>query len=138
MIVGNTVRWTAKDDQGTYSYKGVVKEVTDTHVKLETDEGIFSVEKNDGTFKVLKRTAYVPPVDVLAKIVTKTSSKKPAGTKTKRVGKTTRVQALEIYKRMSVNAEPARKDVIAAFVKDLGMTPAGASTYHYNCKKVTK
>lgn len=47
-----------------------------------------------------------------------------AGTKMER--------ALEIYKNMP---GASRQQIIDAFVSQLGMTPAGASTYQYNCKK---
>lgn len=41
-------------------------------------------------------------------------------------------QALVIYKNLT---DKSRKNVIATFVKELNMTPAGASTYQYTCKK---
>lgn len=47
-----------------------------------------------------------------------------AGTKMER--------AIEIYKNMP---GATRQQIIDAFVSQLGMTPAGASTYQYNCKK---
>ena len=40
--------------------------------------------------------------------------------------------ALAIYKEM---ANAARKDVIARYISELGMTKAGASTYYQNAKK---
>lgn len=41
-------------------------------------------------------------------------------------------RAKELYK---ANAEKSRKEIIELFVKELNMTPAGASTYHAQCKK---
>lgn len=40
-------------------------------------------------------------------------------------------RAKELYK---ANAEKSRKEIIELFVKELNMTPAGASTYHAQCK----
>lgn len=39
------------------------------------------------------------------------------------------------YEMFTDNTNVARKDFIATLVEKLGMTPAAASTYHYNCKK---
>lgn len=44
--------------------------------------------------------------------------------------------AVAIYKEMMVDGKhPSRKDVIARFVAECGLTSAGASTYHSNIKK---
>lgn len=50
-------------------------------------------------------------------------------------GKSKRELAMEIYARMSGSS---RHEVIQAFVNELGMTPAGASTYYQNCKTLWK
>jgi hypothetical protein len=41
-------------------------------------------------------------------------------------------RAHAIYK---ANADKSRKEIIQLFVTELNMTPAGASTYHAQCKK---
>ncbi len=41
-------------------------------------------------------------------------------------------RARAIYK---ANADKSRKEIIQLFVTELNMTPAGASTYHAQCKK---
>lgn len=63
------------------------------------------------------------------------AAKKPA-TKSKRAKRengqpTKQDRAIEIFKRLS----GAKLDVIAAIQGELGMTPAGATTYYYNAKK---
>jgi len=66
-----------------------------------------------------------------------TKAAKPAKAKTepkKKTGKTKADLAAEIFERMG-GVKATRKDVIAAFVDEIGLTPAGASTYAYNCKK---
>lgn len=39
------------------------------------------------------------------------------------------------YEMFTANTNVARKEFIATLVEKLGMSPAAASTYHYNCKK---
>lgn len=60
---------------------------------------------------------------------------KPAAEKTvtthAATGGSKREQAIELYGKL---VGKSRKEVIEAFVTDLGMTPAGASTYYQNCK----
>lgn len=45
-------------------------------------------------------------------------------------------QCLELYKVLGARFN--RKQMIAIFVNDVNCTPAGASTYYYNCQKLTK
>ena len=42
-------------------------------------------------------------------------------------------KAKEVYERMTLEGK-SRKDIIAAFVKEVGLTPAGSSTYFQNLK----
>ncbi len=42
--------------------------------------------------------------------------------------------AKEVYDKMILEGQ-GRKEIIAAFIKDVGLTPAGASTYFQNIKK---
>ena len=43
-------------------------------------------------------------------------------------------KAKEVYDKMILEGQ-GRKEIIAAFIKDVGLTPAGASTYFQNLKK---
>ena len=43
-------------------------------------------------------------------------------------------KAKVVYERMTLEGK-SRKDIIAAFVKEVGLTPAGSSTYFQNLKK---
>ena len=67
----------------------------------------------------------------------KTPAKGKGKTKTTvtapRVTKTS--QAAEIYREVIVNGGGARKDAIARFTSELGLSKAGASTYYQNAKK---
>jgi hypothetical protein len=42
-------------------------------------------------------------------------------------------KAKVVYERMTLEGK-SRKDIIAAFVKEVGFTPAGSSTYFQNLK----
>lgn len=46
-------------------------------------------------------------------------------------------KAKEVYEKMLLDGQ-SRKDIIAAFVKEVGLTPAGASTYYQNLKKLAE
>ena len=46
-------------------------------------------------------------------------------------------KAKEVYERMTLDGK-SRKDIIAAFVKEVELTPAGASTYYQNLKKLAE
>lgn len=47
-------------------------------------------------------------------------------------------QAEAIYAEMTANGTLSRKAFIERMVKEVGMTPAGASTYYVNCKNVAE
>lgn len=72
--------------------------------------------------------------DKIAKAVTKPATKAKATVKvaketTKRVTKAARAQ--EIYSKFAGD----KKQIIEAFMSELGMSKAGATTYFYNAKK---
>ena len=46
-------------------------------------------------------------------------------------------KAKEVYEKMILDGK-SRKDIIAAFVKEVELTPAGASTYYQNLKKLAE
>jgi hypothetical protein len=46
-------------------------------------------------------------------------------------------KAKEVYEKMILDGQ-SRKDIIAAFVKEVELTPAGASTYYQNLKKLAE
>ena len=73
---------------------------------------------------------------VPAPIVTATEDTKPAPAKKAPAadkGPSKKERALAIYNEMSDKGH-ARKDIIAAFMDQLSMSKAGASTYYQNCK----
>lgn len=53
---------------------------------------------------------------------------------TKRVGPSKKDQCIALFAKDG-NKDRSRKELIEIFVKELGLTPAGASTYVHNCQK---
>lgn len=70
----------------------------------------------------------VKPVHIPAPAVVK----KPAAKPTQEYGPSKRERAEAIYNRM--HAKHSRKEIIGAFMEELDMTLAGASTYYQNLK----
>ena len=80
------------------------------------------------TPSVIERTMEAP------KKIKKSTSVKAATAKKKVKGAPSKKElATELFKS---NKDASRKEIIALFVKELGMTQSGAATYHYNIKKI--
>jgi len=47
-------------------------------------------------------------------------------------------QAADLFRKMSRKKGVSRKEVIEAFVRDIGLTPAGAATYYQTIKKAKR
>ena len=87
---------------------------------------------------------------VTTKSTKKETKKSPKKTNTKETKKTTpstkketKVSKADIARKiyqemMDGNNHPVRKDVIARFMSEAGLSKAGAATYHYNIKKSMK
>lgn len=117
LVVGMTVKWTAEEG----SHIGVVERYKNGRVSLRTNVGLLEMSDKDGTFK---QTSEKPEV-VVREVEAPAPKQVKAGTKLE--------QAVAIFK---ANQKATRQELIAAFVKQLGMTPAGASTYANQVKKV--
>lgn len=139
---GQAIKWTATDEQGQFSYTGVVTDVDKERVVFVTSMGTMSVPVGDGSLtptKMSKKVKELTLPDVKVKKAEK-SSAEPKKTRAKRSrngGPTKFEQALVIYNDLAGKGHG--KDVtIQRFMDVLGMTVAGATTYFYNCKKVAK
>ena len=132
-ITKNTfAKFTGTDETGTFSYVGLVTG-TDSKagtVTIQTDVGSMTVEASACTSaKRPKNAAKVVPA-------TKTVSartKGPVGS-VRSAKKGTKAELVNAYVRE--NASMTRKELIAGVVESFGMTPAGASTYVSNARKV--
>ena len=135
MQIGDFVKWTSTDESGTFSHRGQVIDLTDTIVVLNTTEGRMGVRLEDGKFTKTRKFDLPDVQPVVKPKARKTKSKKTGAAKRPsgqpREGSKL-AQAIEIAKSLET---VDRKTLIAAFVDQLGMTPAGASTYASNVKK---
>jgi len=124
MNKGDFIKWTSTDEEGAFSHVGRVLEVTDTNVTFETKMCVMTVPLTDGTFESAKAFKIDTPVAQPTAPKQKAKATK-TGTKLER--------AVVIYRQMK---DATRKELIEAFVKQLDMTPAGASTYAAQVRKL--
>lgn len=139
MEIGNFVKWSHTDEEGKFHHTGEVTKLTDEEVTIVISPSGSSITidltEDHGSFKVINKPAdwgFVKPEKDITPMPAKVKAKKTnSGQASKKD------LALELYKQMMDNSiHPSRKDVIDRFVAELGMTPAGASTYAAMCKKV--
>lgn len=108
-------------------------------IESHRDSKMVSVEEAvDETEKELDNNEN--PVQQVVPVVKQTPPKavkktpkasKPSPTKSKKD------LAIDVYKSMMVKgAHPSRKDVIARFMSDVGLSAAGANTYHHSIKQL--
>ena len=114
---GDYIKWSSEDEEGKFSHVGKIISLTDMWVEFVTNDGILSVKRTDGTFEPHAAIKLAVKVE-MRRQVGKAAKTAKAGTKL--------AQAIEIFKGLTT---PTRGELIAAFVSQLGMTSAGASTY---------
>ena len=128
------IKWSDKDEQGTFSHVGqVVKHEDGMVIFTDKHGGECGVPEDEGKFKqVRKPKSWKAP----AKNIGRTAVNK-AVKKAKRVaGAPTKYeQVVAVFK----SAQPrSRKEAIALVVEEVQMTPAGASTYVAKANKQLK
>lgn len=124
MHVGDFIKWTGTEDGESFSYVGQIISQNDVWIEFQTPLGRMCVKRTDGKFEAAKPISL--EVECKAKpTIGATKRDVKEGSKLER--------AVAIYKAM---AEPTRGKLIEAFVAQLGMTPAGASTYAAQVRKL--
>lgn len=127
------IKWSAKDEEGEYNHVGQIIALDETKVTFRTKHGVMSIEYTNGEFEKTKAIKLddptpgprIPVTSARAPIVIQTRRRDPnAATKLER--------AMELYQSLT---DKTRKNVIKVLIDQLGMTPAGASTYQAICKK---
>jgi len=121
MNTGSFTKWTGADEEGTFSHIGKIVSQNETWIDIQTPVGLMHVRRQDGTF------------EEHAPITLKESVQAPKTVTKHHKGNTKIGRALVIYQGMK-NA--SRQQLMAAFVEQLGMSPAGASTYAAQVKKM--
>ena len=124
MHVNDFIKWTGKDDEGTFSHVGQIISQNDTWIEFKTKHGVMCVRRTDGKFEPSA------PVELKSEQKAKPTLDQPK--REVKVGSKLE-QCIEIYKTMK---GASRKELIAEFVAKVGMTEAGASTYAAQVKKV--
>lgn len=132
---GMFVRWASLDEtKSTIKFDGRIASIGNNIVVLVTDHGIMGIPVDDGTFEPIRKPKNFQDV----KIVKEVPAKKPATsivrTPRESNGVSKKDRAFQSYRDLKCllaqdGMEPTRKVVVDMFVRDLGMTPAGASTY---------
>lgn len=149
---GSIAKWVTTDENGnTVRYVGRLASKTDTHVTLTTLEGEMTFSVDDGELKsgrgrdlpegfdaeierrlmaAIKEAIHPTTDEAPAKKAPKVKrERKPRGESKKARA----IAALDAY--VESNGElPKRKDAIGMLV-EVGLTPAGASTYFANYKR---
>lgn len=127
--IGEFIKWTFKDKDGEFSDVGQVTAFDDKKVTFRCAFGTNTIPWTDGTFTKSKvvalpeRKVVVEPV-VEAPVQVKPAHQPKAGSKLE--------SAHILYKNAT---DKSRSVIIDLFQKELSMTPAGAQTYYYLCKK---
>lgn len=126
------VKWTGKDESGSYSYTGQVKMMHGDTVIFEDNEGlVYGVHKDDGMFQEVKKPkGWNRPKSVMGTPFTPKKEKK----RKKADGPTKKEQAL-ILVRDTWGKGHGKDVAIQRIIDVLGMSKAGATTYFYAAKK---
>ena len=132
-------KWSSVDEEGIFTYRGKVTKLSPTRIELTTMDGVLNLDVDDGTFTAIKKPANWKKPSTLNFVACRMQS--PAKN-VKRNSHTLSKKDLAIKMYADVSAEigqtPTRGEMISKFVKELGMTTAGASTYVAMAKKANQ
>lgn len=139
MKAGDFAKWTAEENGEEFSHIGRIEKINDKRVALQTKKGLMEFSTKDGTLVPHKAVDLtpdeVPEVEASAPVEKTETKVRAPRKKSTGEGPSKQEQVIEIVKS---NPEASRKELIDLVVKQLGMTPAGASTYVYNAKQALK
>jgi hypothetical protein len=132
------VKWTDKDEQGTFSYVGqVVKHTDGMVVFVDTKGSEMGVPEDEGTFKPARKPKNwkKPAVNIGRTAMTKAvnKAKKARAPRADGLSKFT-----VLHMTLEEHRPTSRKEAIALAVEHADMTPAGASTYVAKINKEMK
>lgn len=133
MITSNSfIKWTSNDDNGKFFIVGQVKMVKNDTIIFEDEEGLmYGIPKDDGQLESIKKPKnWNRPKSVVSEV----PKTKPKKIKKASGGKTKIDQVIDLL-RANKDLINNRKAAIEKIVTEVGMTPAGASTYFAKAKK---
>ncbi len=119
-------------DGSTFEGSNLVQKGNEYSMNINTG-GVLTFPKEEFstvdlvTPSIIERTMEAPKKTKKSTKATTSAKKKVKGAPSKKE------LATELFKS---NKDASRKEIIALFVKELGMTQSGAATYHYNIKKI--
>ena len=129
------IKWTSTDEDGKFSYVGQVISHVDGMIVFHNSTGTMGVPEDEGTFAATRKPKkWNTKAPVAVKSVKPV--KKKAHRSTKSDGSFTKYH--QVVAQMNENRPASRKDAIALVVREVGMTPAGASTYVAKANKELK
>ena len=103
---------------------------TGPQVLMEAEQKVAAYFAKNPWAEAASETA---PIEVIDGVITPASTAQSTG-RGKRSGPSKKDQCIALFNKDG-NKDKARKELIEIFVKELGLTPAGASTYVHNCQK---
>lgn len=144
---GDFIKWTSSDDEGKYSYVGLVRSTNGVSICFETDIGTLNIAPDDGKFVKVAKPADWDVKRKASEAAAKAAAKapkaaaKPVKVKVARTPRAKKAGGTKIDLTVALlKSKPelvgSRKAAIAAIV-DAGIsTPAGASTFFNAAKKL--
>lgn len=138
MKTGSFVKWSGTDGGDRFCYGGQLIKLTDERVTILTVDGEMTFPLDDGeVVKIRKPTKFDDYINARKEVAAKLPKAKKASPKRKRKSKKgSKIERARVL-LLTGGKMPSRKDGIALLVKELDMTPAGASTYYANVKRAS-
>lgn len=127
------IKWTHADDQGEFSHQGQIVALDEQRATFRTKAGVMSVDYSEGSFEKIKAIKLDDPDPAPRTPITATREPIVIVQRRRELKLDTKLaKAFELYQKLE---DKSRKNTIKVFTEQLGMTPAGASTYQAICKK---
>lgn len=139
MKASDFVKWTSSEKGEEFSHVGRLESINDKWVKLQTSRGLFEFRRTDGTLEAHEEVDLTPvasfePNEIqAAPSAPKEKKEKVVRQRPEKGEPSKQDRAVEIVRK---HLGSSRKELIDLIIKELGMTPAGASTYVHNAKKI--
>lgn len=130
-LIHDCIKWTQTDEKGEFVHQGQVVVLDETKVSFRTSIGVMTVDYTVGSFEKIKNWK----LEDNAPRILVTATREPTEIVQRRrelKTDTKLAKAQELYQKLE---DKSRKAVIKAFIENLGLTPAGASTYQAICKR---
>lgn len=137
------IRWTSKDDEGTFSHVGqVISHKNGMIIFADAMGGEMGVPEDEGKFEVVRKPrtwadkALGTGVDGKPRDPKRVAKNIRKARKARKSGEPTKKElALQLYRDLAGKGH-GKAVTVQRFQDVLGMSLAGATTYYYNCKRL--